>query len=73
MAKDIEVATVVPGQAAVATYYAEGSLQAKGAAAVSNYLTRVTLVFVKERRRMEAAGRTLVAHRGRRWNHPNRD
>ena len=50
MAKDIEVATVVPGQAAVATYYAEGSLQAKGAAAVSNYLTRVTLVFVKERR-----------------------
>ena len=48
MAKDIEVATVVPGQAAVATYYAEGSLQAKGAAAVSHYLTRVTLVFVKE-------------------------
>lgn len=48
MAKDIEITTVVPGQAAVATFYAEGSMQAKGAAAVSNYLTRVTVVFVKE-------------------------
>ena len=58
MAKDIEVATVVPGQAAVATYYAEGSLQAKGAAAVSNYLTRVTMVFVKE----DGAWKRRAAH-----------
>ena len=58
MAKDIEVATVVPGQAAVATYYAEGSLQAKGAAAVSNYLTRVTVVFVKE----DGAWKRRAAH-----------
>ncbi|RPG21814.1 MAG: hypothetical protein CBB69_001480 [Phycisphaera sp. TMED9] len=48
IAKDIEITSVVPGQAAVATYYAEGSLQAKGGSPVSNYLTRVTIVFVKE-------------------------
>ena len=71
MAKDIEVATVVPGQAAVATYYAEGSLQAKGAAAVSNYLTRVTMVFVKERRGVEASRRPLVADRRRCRHQPD--
>ena len=48
IAKDIEIESIVPGQAAVATYYAEGSLQAKGGAPVSNYLTRVTIVFAKE-------------------------
>jgi hypothetical protein len=48
IAKDIEVESIVPGQAAVATYYAEGSLQAEGGAPVSNYLTRVTIVFARE-------------------------
>ncbi|MAH66931.1 MAG: hypothetical protein CMJ27_11200 [Phycisphaerae bacterium] len=48
IAKDIEIESIVPGQAAVATYYAEGSLQAKGGSPVSNYLTRVTVVFAKE-------------------------
>ena len=48
IAKDIEITSLVSGEAAVATYYAEGSLQAKGGSPVSNYLTRVTIVFVKE-------------------------
>lgn len=46
--KDIEVISLVPGQAAVATFYAEGSLQAKGADTVTDYMTRVTHVYVKE-------------------------
>lgn len=47
-AKHIHVVTLVPGQAAVAHYYAEGSMAPKGTAAVSNYRTRATQVFVKE-------------------------
>jgi len=46
--KHIHVVTLVPGQAAVAQYYSEGSLKPKGSPAVSNYRTRVTQVFVKE-------------------------
>jgi hypothetical protein len=46
--KHIRVLTLVDGQAAVAHYYAEGSMKPKGAAAVAHYLTRVTQVFVKE-------------------------
>lgn len=46
--KHITVLTLVEGQAAVAHYYAEGSMKPKGYPAVSNYLTRVTQVFVKE-------------------------
>lgn len=46
--KHIRVITLVEGQAAVAHYYAEGSLKPKGATAVSHYMTRVTQVFVKE-------------------------
>ena len=46
--KNIRVITLVEGQAAVAHYYAEGSLKPKGAPAVGHYLTRVTQVFVKE-------------------------
>ncbi len=46
--KNIRVATLVEGQAAVAHYYAEGSIKPKGSAAVGHYLTRVTQVFVKE-------------------------
>ncbi len=47
-AKHIKVLTLVEGQAAVAHYYSEGSLQPEGYPAVSHYLTRVTQVFVKE-------------------------
>jgi len=46
--KHIKVVPLVEGQAAVAFFYAEGAMKPKGAAAVSNYLTRVTQVFVKE-------------------------
>ena len=47
-AKHIRVIPLVEGQAAVAHYYAEGSLTPEGAAPVGHYLTRVTQVFVKE-------------------------
>ena len=47
-AKHIHVITLVPGQIAVAQYYSEGSMAPKGSAAVSNYRTRATQVFVKE-------------------------
>lgn len=46
--KHIKVITLVEGQAAMAHYYSEGSIKPKGAPAVSQYLTRVTQVFVKE-------------------------
>ena len=47
-AKHIHVITLVPGKVAVAQYYSEGSMVPKGSAAVSNYRTRATQVFVKE-------------------------
>lgn len=47
-AKHIHVITLVPGEVAVAQYYSEGSMAPKGSAAVSNYRTRATQVFVKE-------------------------
>jgi hypothetical protein len=46
--KHIKVITLVEGQAAVAHFYAEGSLKPKGASAVDNYLVRATVVYVKE-------------------------
>ncbi|NNG15880.1 MAG: SnoaL-like domain-containing protein [Gemmatimonadales bacterium] len=46
--KHIKVIPLVEGQAAVALYYSEGMMKPKGSAGVSNYLTRVTQVFVKE-------------------------
>lgn len=46
--KHIQVITLVEGQAAVAMYYSEGSLQPKGGALASHYLTRVMEVYVKE-------------------------
>jgi hypothetical protein len=46
--KHIKVITLVEGQAAVAHYYAEGSMTPKGSPAVDNYLVRVTVVYVKE-------------------------
>jgi hypothetical protein len=47
-AKHIQVTTLVEGQAAVAHFYSKGMIKPKGAAAVTNYLTRVTQVYVKE-------------------------
>ena len=47
-AKHIHVITLVPGKVAVAQYYSEGSMAPKDSAAVSNYRTRATQVFVKE-------------------------
>jgi hypothetical protein len=46
--KHITVITLVPGQIAVAQYYSDGSMDPRTSAAVSNYRTRVTQVFVKE-------------------------
>lgn len=46
--KHITVITLVPGQAAVAQYYLEGSLHPKTSSSVKNYRTRVTQAFVKE-------------------------
>ena len=47
-AKHIKVIELPGGEAAVAMYYSEGSMHGKGRAAVSNYMTRVLQVFVKE-------------------------
>lgn len=48
-AKHIKVVSLVPGEAAVAMYYSEGSMTPKGSAAVPHYMTRVTEVFIKEK------------------------
>jgi hypothetical protein len=47
-AKHIHVITLVPGKVAVAQFYSEGSMAPKNSAAVSNYRTRATQVYVKE-------------------------
>jgi hypothetical protein len=52
--KHIKVITLVKDKAAVAMYYAEGSLKPKGGPLVSHYLTRVTIVFVKEEGKWKA-------------------
>jgi hypothetical protein len=46
--KHIRVTTLVEGQAAVAHFYVEGSMKPKGYPATSNYLVRVTTVYLKE-------------------------
>lgn len=46
--KHIRVLTLVEGKAAVAHYYAEGSMKPTGSPAVAHYMTRATEVFVKE-------------------------
>ena len=46
--KHIEVIVLVPGKAAVAMYYSEGSMKPKGSPAVSHYMTRGTQAYVKE-------------------------
>jgi hypothetical protein len=47
-AKHIQVLPIVEGRVAVAHYYSEGAMKPKGFAGVSNYLTRVSQVYVKE-------------------------
>ena len=44
----IKVTTLVPGKAAVAHYYSQGTMKPKGAPRVPNYFTRASQVFVKE-------------------------
>ena len=56
--KHIKVITLVEGQAGVAMYYTEGGFQAKGGQPVTNYLTRVTEVYVKE----DGAWKVRAAH-----------
>ncbi len=46
--KHIQVIELPGGEAAVAMYYSEGSMQPEGSARVGHYMTRVTQVFVKE-------------------------
>lgn len=46
--KHVHVIELPGGQAAVALYYSEGSMQPKGRPPVSHYMTRVLQVFVKE-------------------------
>jgi len=46
--KHIKVITLVEDQAAVAMYYSEGSFHETGQKPVSHYMTRVTVVYVKE-------------------------
>lgn len=46
--KHIRVTTLVPGQAAIAHYYSEGSMKPANSEAVGNYRTRVSQVLVKE-------------------------
>jgi hypothetical protein len=47
-AKHIKVIELPGGEAAVAMYYSEGSMQVKGGPAVNHYMTRVLQVYVKE-------------------------
>ena len=46
--KHIKVIELPGGEAAVAMYYSEGSMQVEGGPLVSHYMTRATQVFVKE-------------------------
>ena len=47
--KHIKVVSLVPGKAAVAMFYSEGSMTPKGSAAVPHYMTRVSETFIKEK------------------------
>ena len=48
--KHIEIVVLVPKKAAVAMYYMEGSMKPEGSNwDVSNYLTRVSQTFAKEK------------------------
>jgi hypothetical protein len=47
--KHIKIVSLVPGKAAVAMYYSEGSMTPKGSAAVPHYMTRVSETFIKEK------------------------
>lgn len=62
--KHIRVITLVEGQAAVAMFYSEGSMQPEGAEPVPVYRTRVTQVFVKEDGRWRVRASHWSALRG---------
>ncbi len=47
--KHIQVTILVPDKVALAHYYSEGSMAPKGSPAVSNYRTRVSQIYTKER------------------------
>ena len=57
-AKYISVIELAEGQVAVAQYYSEGSFHLDGETPSSNYLTRVTQVFVRE----DGEWKTRAAH-----------
>lgn len=46
--KHIKVIELPGGEAAVAMYYSEGSMQVEGMSPVNHYMTRVTQVYVKD-------------------------
>ena len=46
--KHIKVIVLPGGEAAIAMYYSEGSMQVKGGPLVNHYMTRVMQVYVKE-------------------------
>ena len=46
--KHITILPVEPGKVAVAMFYAEGSEKLKGSSPVDHYMTRASVVFVKE-------------------------
>jgi len=56
--KHIKVIELPGGEAAVAMYYSEGSMQVKGSAPVAHYMTRVMQVYVKE----DGAWKVRAAH-----------
>ena len=57
-AKYISVIELAEGQVAVAQYYSEGSFHLDGQTPLPNYLTRVTVVFVRE----DGEWKTRAAH-----------
>ncbi len=52
--KHITIISLVPGKAAVAAYYNEGSFKPKNSSKVDHYLCRVTTVFVNENGKWKA-------------------
>ncbi len=52
--KHITIISLVPGKAAVAAYYNEGSFKPKNSAKVDHYLCRVSVVFVNENGKWKA-------------------
>jgi uncharacterized protein len=62
--KHIKIIVLVPGKAAVAMFYSEGSMKAKGLPTVSHYMTRATQAFVKEGGKWKVAASHWSALKG---------